>query len=136
MKRYIDKLKKDFKKSIPGNWTCVEEKNLCDFIVFTGEKLFLVCLETSPRTKFAKPSRLEPLRKYNPKLETYPCFVLNFKTAKKTYLMHLEDVQEVLLNNKYLTLRKCSEEGILIPQENKLTSCKYDLTVFENLEGV
>jgi len=105
-------------------------KNLCDCIIFTGYKMYLVenkshLGKSFPRTELGQ---LEGLLEIS-YLNVVPCFFLNFRDLAETYLLTAEQVDDSMRDRESVSLAYCQEHGILIPQKLKRVRYAYDLSV-------
>ena len=144
------KFEEDFTKSVPDDWTCLRlkdaggwsnaentrftVKNVCDFILFTGSKLFLIELKSHLGVSISAANfrQLDGLPKYKGKQNCFQYFVLNFRKFNETYIMELQDIQDCLRQRKSVPVSICREKGVKLPQTLKRTRYRYDLTVFNN----
>lgn len=142
------RFEEDFRKSIPDDMFCMRivdaggwsnatntrftGKNICDYILFTNSKLFLLELKSHkgrsiPQTTL---TQLGELSKVNYK-GVYPLFVLNFRDHEQTYLISPDMVNICLSGRKSVPMDFCMKHGTRLPQTRLRVRFRYDMDTFK-----
>ena len=141
---------KDFKASIlddqfflrlndAGGWSKSTDlrftpSNLCDCIIFTYGKLYLLELKSHtgksiPASCLKQADSLAQIDKFG----IIPAFVCNFRDLSETYIINAIYVQQELTLRKSLSLETCKQFGEIIPQKKLRVHFRYDLNILRKL---
>lgn len=152
MKKPGKKFEEDFMKSVPDEWFCYRlkdssgswsktdasrftPKNICDFFVFTGDKLYgIECKsfkgKSMPYSNISKIQKdgLSEMCFYAPG-NAVGCFILNFRDINETYFLDASSLLNIkaMSNRKSISLKECKKYGTQIPQTLKRVRYTYDL---------
>lgn len=139
-------LEQDFKTSCPSDMFIYRVpdikygvKSLCDFILYSYPRLFLLELKSTQEKTFPIKNiaehQLENMSKFN-KNYIVAGFILNFRQHNKTYFIRGDVLESIIeqLSLKRLSVEILEEYGVLIPQEIKRTRYRYDLDCFRGWE--
>ena len=145
------RFEEDIVKSIPEDWTCIRLKdaggwsnatntrftvhNVCDFLIFNTQTLFLIELKSYEKTSIpqGKFKQLNDMENYCNKKNCSQYFVLNFRDYNETYIMNLPDIKQCFTYRKSVPLSLCREKGVKIPQTLKRVRYRYNMNIFNNL---
>ena len=136
---------KDFKASVlesqfflrlpdGGGWsdgtnTRFTPSNLCDCILYTSGRLYLLELKSHagksiPAYCLSQAEKLSSIDKTG----VFPSFVVNFRDLTETYVISAEIVMVELSSRKSLGIETCRRFGKKIPQALKRVHWSYDLS--------
>lgn len=153
MKNEGKKFEEDIKKSFPAHWFSYRLRdssgswsnsgvsrftptNICDFFVFTGEKLIgIECKSFKGKScpfNNIKENQVNGLYEINKFKNSHGVFFLNFRDLSETYILSAIKIKELILleSRKSISLEQARQFGILIPQIIKRTRYTY---YFDNL---
>ena len=110
-------------------------KEICDYIVFEGRILYLVELKSHlgnslPFTAIRE-NQLEGLCNINANF-VLSYFIINMRDKEKTYAIKASTVKEYIdtADRGRIPISFMESNGILIPQQRKITRYKYDVMKF------
>lgn len=110
-------------------------KSLCDFILYSYPRLFLLELKSTKEKTFPIKNiaehQLENMAKYN-KNFIVSGFIINFRHYEKTYFIRGDVLKSIIeeFGLKRLNIDTLEKYGKLIPQERKRTRFRYNLDYF------
>jgi recombination protein U len=114
-------------------------KSLCDFILYSYPRLFLLELKSTQEKTFPIKNiaehQLENMSKYN-KNYIVSGFIINFRHYEKTYFIKGDVLKSIIgeFGLKRLSVDTLDKYGKLIPQEKKRTRFRYNLDYFRGWE--
>jgi penicillin-binding protein-related factor A (putative recombinase) len=144
---------KDFKDSVPddvflyrfkdgtANWgdknentlTRFQAQNICDFMIFTGARLFLLELKTTKSLSLSynniRDNQVKEMTKAVGFINITAGFIVNFRTVNKTFFMSIALYNKCVekLDRKSIPLSVFENHAVLIQQEQKLVHWRYDI---------
>ncbi len=122
-----------------GEMIRLKNKNLCDFILFKGDKLVLVELKSFlgksmsftniKSTVDEQQTFIYNLRKETEKENVKSYLILNFRDLNETYAIDINNFDEFykLTNRKSISIDEVRQLGIQLFQQKKRTSYRYRL---------
>lgn len=144
------RFEEDFRKSVPEDMFCLRivdaggwsnatntrftGKNLCDYIIHTNGKLFL--LELKSHKGWSIPQTLLTQLDELCKVEypgVYPLFVLNYRDHDITYLVAPQQMKVCLQDSKSIPLDFCMKHGTVLPQRKLRVRFRYDMETFKEM---
>jgi recombination protein U len=151
------RFEEDIKKSVP-NWCWIyrfkdgtanfsgaknenvrfQAHNICDFMVMTIDKLFLLELKSHKGVSIPfnciRPKQIEEMSGIDHQ-NIRAFFIFNFRDLEKTYAVKAELVKNYIENSsrKSIPIQFCINQGIEIPGEKKKVRFRYNLERLFNL---
>lgn len=108
-------------------------KNICDSIMFDGERLFLLELKNhkgkSLPLSCIRANQIEGLDKYSDYKNIYPCIIINFEDVAECYCLFISQIQDFLKESdrKSIPIEYCAKNGIKIEMKKIRTNYLYDV---------
>ena len=152
MKNEGKRFEEDFKKSIPtdmfyyrlrdgtSSWgdqanTRFQATNICDYIVFANETLYLLELKSTKGTSIPytslRDNQIDGLfDALSKKGDIRAWFVINFREKEETYMLSVVNVKAFMIEStrKSIDYQFIKDNGKLIPQTKKRTRITYDFS--------
>lgn len=142
----------DFKKSVPEEMLLLRQKdaggwgkssstrftisNICDFVLFTGHRLFMLELKSFKGKSFSitnvRENQTKGLTHCSGKQGVKSGFILNFRDYNRTFFLSIEEFNQFIRENtrKSIPLEHCEEFCIELRAKRKVTRYRYDITEF------
>lgn len=142
----------DWKSSVPDHMLILRQKdaaawgnstnvrftisNICDYILFTGHRLFMLELKTFKGKSFSignvRLNQTKGLTDCSTKLNVKAGFVLNFRDCERTFFLSIQEFNQFVAGGtrKSIPISYCEEFCTEIIGKKKITRYRYDIEKF------